>query len=172
MAKRTHRPPLGGLGLSDYIEEHIAYEVESVGAAWMVAFGSQKGTAERRCAVEALLLHLRNLHDFFARSERSKKGDILAIDACPQWPCVEILSKGDRDRCKALLAHPTIDRIRGSGHDLPLTDLVVRSLDVAGRWAELLPDGSAKQTVLLRRFEAVASLRRSMASAPVDSSVL
>lgn len=87
---------------------------------------------ERNLVLEALLIHARNLRDFFAAS--GKKDDILAVDFVSQLPRVALpylRSPTSRRRLNRLVAHASYSRPRlGKNWDV---NRILRELEKAMR---------------------------------------
>ena len=77
------------------------------------ALNNAPTTAERNLALEALLIHARNLRDFFAPSGRND--DVLARDFVSQMPRIAmpyLRSRTARNRLNRLLSHMSYSRPR------------------------------------------------------------
>lgn len=146
----TTPPPLKGRALLEFLEKHLVYELESLGASLAVLLRQPRDQPEYRVAVEALVLHARLLHEFFAKSDRGlHQTDVLAIDAVPadKWAPERILNGEQLNMAHRLLAHMSSDRGPNAGYAWPAIDIVNASVGVAERWAMELPPGETRQAV-------------------------
>lgn len=105
------------------------YRMLLVGCA---ALGRAPTTEERNLVLEALLIHARNLRDFFAKS--GNNDDILARDFVSQMPRIAMPYLRSRTRRKRLnrgLAHASYSRPRLGGEWN--VQIIGRELEVAMR---------------------------------------
>lgn len=98
----------------------LAYEVQSFFAACdrlillkEARLQGQVDQCQQKLALEGVLLHARNLRDFFVGTGKDR--DILAIDFLPRKPRYALpYLRRTRNRMNTLLAHPSYSRSRVS----------------------------------------------------------
>ena len=151
--KKTPRPPLPapvtGSALLAFVGVHVSYEVESVGAAVYVLRRHSVDQPEHRFAVEGLLLHARNLHEFLATDLASRKfrTTVVGIDACPNWIPQRIFDRTTLVAVHRMLAHVSSDRISGTGVMWRSGLIGSKTADVVEAWTSQLPAGSERTRI-------------------------
>jgi hypothetical protein len=104
----------------DRAAEHVGYEISTlVGQALELADRSV-GDAVSMALIEASLVHIRLLDEFFTTAKKPDQfpKQLIARDWLPNWTCVHVIDKTDRIEIGARLAHMSAERDIARGWQL------------------------------------------------------
>jgi hypothetical protein len=151
--------------LADFIGVHVRYEIESIVVAYRLAkeYSPPPGVTPNpiyRVAVEAFLLHARNLEEFFTQPSEEKY--VRAIDANDRWPFTEhtsrVIPQGELGQVHAMLAHIGESRRALAGKEWMLTNIATSIEATARRWAAglTIPDSDGAADAIVAECDALA----------------
>jgi hypothetical protein len=132
-AASSKRPRRKESELQQLASQHgsLFYEVQMLNLAAKKALGGGAGF-EKNVAIEAFLLHFRNVRDFLFPAEKSWRDearfdDVIAFDYCSQWLWTaedwSECSANERARLNKLLAHISYSRA-SLDHNWPLQEML------------------------------------------------